>query len=75
MYWIIERIVQPNVICEDEDGLQKVFSMEGFPMEAREGDVLSLEENRWRMEPELTEQRRRRIREKLEKLKQQTELL
>lgn len=68
MYWIIERIEWPDVICEDEAGRQSVFSMEDFPEGAQEGDVVSQSDSGWKTEPELTEQRRRRLREKFEKL-------
>lgn len=68
MYWIIERIVEPDIICEDENGAQRIFPMEDFPEGAQEGDIVSQSDRGWRIEPELTEQRRRRIREKFEKL-------
>ncbi len=68
MQYIIDRIEQDIVICEEESGSKAKFSLQEIPKEAREGDVLLNINGVFRIDEEETKRRRQKIREKLNRL-------
>lgn len=70
MQYIIDRMEQEMVICEDENGSLVTFLAENMPKEAREGDVLVKINGSYSIDKEETRRRRQRLREKLNRLKE-----
>ncbi|MDF2887456.1 MAG: hypothetical protein K0R23_1841 [Lacrimispora sp.] len=68
MQYIIDRIEQEIAICEEESGRTVTFSLEELPMGAREGDVLLKINGTFQIDEEETNQRRKKMREKLSRL-------
>lgn len=66
--YIIDRIEDGFAVLETEEKEHLCFPVKNFPDAIREGDVLIWEENGFRIDTGLTEQRRERIAERLERL-------
>lgn len=70
MKYIIDRMEQEIVICEDENGNRVKFLAENMPKEAKEGDILVKMKESLSIDQEETRRRRQRMREKLNRLKE-----
>ncbi|MDK2967929.1 MULTISPECIES: DUF3006 domain-containing protein [Lacrimispora] len=68
MQYIIDRIEQEMVICENESGSMEKFSLKEIPGEAKEGDVLLKTNGAFQVDREATDRRRQKMREKLNRL-------
>lgn len=68
MQYIIDRIENDIVICEEDNGSKVKFSLEEIPKEAREGDVLLNINGVIQIDGEETDRRRQKMREKLNRL-------
>ncbi|GLB32998.1 hypothetical protein LAD12857_49210 [Lacrimispora amygdalina] len=68
MQYIIDRIEQDVVICEEESGSKIKLSLQEIPKDAREGDVLLNTNGAFRIDEEETKRRRQKMREKLNRL-------
>lgn len=70
MKFAVDRIEDGVVVCENLDTGERieVSSLE-FPFSLYEGSILILENGIWRLDVSLEEQRRRSLRDRLERLK------
>lgn len=68
MRYIIERITEIGMICEDEAGLCREFPLALLPEGAKEGDILTESEDGFCLEREESAARREKIRRRLEEL-------
>ncbi len=68
MQYIIDRIEQDIVICEEESGSMVKLSLQEIPKDAREGDVLLNINGAFQIDTEETKRRRQKMREKLNRL-------
>lgn len=68
MQYIIDRIEQEMVICENENGSMEKISLKEIPGEAKEGDVLLKINGAFQVDREATNRRRQKMREKLNRL-------
>ena len=68
MEYIIDRFEGKKAVCEAEDGTTTVFDKELIPDDAGEGDVLVSSKGNLFLNKEATEARRKRIRDKFNKL-------
>ena len=65
---IIDRFEGEYAVIENGDSFENVLRNE-LPPDAAEGDVLSFIDGKWHINAAETESRRKRIREKMERLK------
>lgn len=61
----IDRFEEEYAICENEDQTMVTIPRETLPDDAREGDLLTLQDGIFHLDTEATEARRRRIRKKM----------
>lgn len=61
----IDRFEEEYAICENEDQTMVTIPREALPDDAREGDLLTLQDGIFHLDTEATEARRRRIRKKM----------
>ena len=66
---IIDRIEGSVAICEDEEANQIRISLNQLPENISEGDMIVMREGRYQIDLAGTEQRKARIREKIDRLK------
>ena len=70
MKYVIDRFEGSFAVVENTETLENSdIKRELLPNDAKEGDVLSYEDGRWRREPEETESRAKSINELFNKLK------
>ncbi len=65
---IVDRITETRVYIEDDDGTVRAFPRSVLPEGAREGDVLRDTGGVWRVDAEKTKERRKRMKNRLERL-------
>lgn len=71
MKYSIDRIENDKIIVQNLETLQmEEISKDKIPLSVRDGDILKLENNTYQLDETEKEKRKKRIQEKLNKLKQ-----
>lgn len=68
MKYIIDRIEEEIIICEDETGNQAKLRVEQLPVKAVEGDILEKVDGVWIIDVAETKNRKDAMRQKLKRL-------
>ena len=69
MKYIIDRIENNLVICENQDnGKMEEFNIDQFPENIKEGDCLNFIENKFEIDEDETKSRKEKIDELMKKL-------
>ena len=70
MSWVIDRFEENLAVLENTESLKSIVCpIADLPDGVREGDTLTLKGTQFLLNPEETDNRSRRIREKMERLK------
>jgi len=69
----IDRFVENYVLCLDETLQTRSLHRSEIPREAKPGDTLFYQDNRWQIDHEETAARALRIRRRFESIKQRSE--
>lgn len=69
MKYIIDRIEENIVICENQETKKmEQFNKEQFPNNIKEGDIVYLEENKFKVNLNETDKKKKKIEELMKKL-------
>ncbi|WP_124067246.1 DUF3006 domain-containing protein [Clostridium sp. E02] len=68
MKYIIDRIEEEIIFCEDETGNQAKLRVEQLPGKAVEGDILEMVDGVWIIDVAETKKRKDAMRQKLKRL-------
>lgn len=68
MYYIIDRFEGSLAVCEAEDRTMITIDRSQLPAEASEGDCLSVQDDHYVIDQEMTQQRKQEMKERMKKL-------